>query len=131
MGSKEVITGVVTVTWNDADAAKYPKFEFKDGPHNKNDIPRNKDDEFYPSRIVVDLKLDVGKPKSEVPTVKIYNAHLKIAYSIPAGKSGSPVVGWWNGAHWVKFENFKHANNAFDVTLTGDWPVDPPIGVGP
>jgi hypothetical protein len=128
MGSKEVITGV-TVTWNDADAAKYPKFEFKDGPRNKSQIPRSNSDEFYPSRIVVDLKLELGKPG--MSNVTLDKARLKIVYAIPAGKSGPPVVGWWNGSKWVKFGQFTHANDAFDVTLPPSWPIDPPIGVGP
>ena len=128
MGSKEVATGV-TVTWNAADAAKYPKFEFKDGPRNKSEIPRSKNDEFHPSRIVVDLKLDLGN--SSVPTVTLDKAHLKIAYAIPAGKSDPPMVGWWNGSKWVKFGAFVYANNAFDVTLPPSWPIDPPVGVGP
>jgi hypothetical protein len=128
MGSRQVLTGV-TVTWNDADAAKHRKFEFKDGPRNKSEIPRSEYDEFHPSRIVVDLKLDVGN--SSVLTVTLDKAHLKIAYSIPAGKSDPPMVGWYNGAKWVKFEKFVYANNAFDVTLPPSWPTDPAIGVGP
>ena len=128
MGSKQVLSGV-TVTWSDADAAKYRKFDFKDGPFDKNAVPRSDNDEFYPSRIVADLKLDVGD--SAVKTVTLDKAHLKIAYSIPAGKSDPPVVGWWNGAKWVKFRQFAYANNTFDVTLPPSWPIDPPIGVGP
>jgi hypothetical protein len=128
MGNKEVVSGV-TVTWNDADAAKHPKFEFKDGPRNKSEIPRSKNDEFNPSRIVVDLKLELGN--SSVSKVTLDKAHLKIAYAIPAGKSGPAMVGWWNGTKWVKFGQFVHANNVFDVTLPPSWPIDPPIGVGP
>jgi hypothetical protein len=128
MGNKEVITGV-TVTWNDADAAKHPKFEFKDGPRDKSVIPRNKDDEFKPSRIVVDLKLDLGN--SSEPAVTLTNAHVKIAYAIPAGKSDPPMVGWYDGRKWVKFAQFVYANNVFDVTLPPSWPIDPAIGVGP
>jgi hypothetical protein len=128
MGNKEVITGV-KVTWNDADAAKYSKFEFKDGPRNKSEIPRGKNDEFNPSRIVVDLKLDLGG--SPVSAVTLSNAHVKIAYTVPAGKSEPPMVGWWNGSKWVKFGQFVYANNVFDVTLPPSWPTDPAIGVGP
>ncbi len=128
MGNKEVVSGV-TVTWNDADAAKYAKFEFKDGPRNKSEIPRSKNDEFNPSRIVVDLKLELGN--SSVSKVTLDKAHLKIAYAIPAGKSGPAMVGWWNGTKWVKFGQFVHENNVFDVTLPPSWPIDPPIGVGP
>jgi hypothetical protein len=128
MSNKEVVTGV-TVTWNDADAAKYPKFEFKDGPRDKSVIPHNKNDEFKPSRIVVDLKLDLGK--SSEAAVTLTNAHVKIAYAIPAGKSDPPMVGWYNGSKWVKFVHFVYANNVFDVTLPPAWPIDPAIGVGP
>ena len=128
MGSKEVITGV-TVTWNDADEAKYPKFEFKDGPRDKSVIPKSKNDEFTPSRIVVDLKLDLGDPS--VSKVTLTNAHVKVVYAVPAGKSGPPTVGWWNGRKWVKFKQFVYANNVFDVTLPPSWPVDPPVGTGP
>ena len=128
MGSKEVVTGV-TVTWNDADAAKHPKFEFKDGPRNKSEIPRSKDDEFYPSRIVVDLKLELGDSRASAVTLN--NAHVKIAYAIPAGKSEPPIVGWYNGRKWVTFAHFVYADNVFDVTLPPSWPIDPPVGVGP
>jgi hypothetical protein len=128
MGSKEVITGV-TVTWNDADGAKYPKFEFKDGPRDKSVIPRSANDEFIPSRIVVDLKLDLGN--ASATKVTLSNAHVRIRHAIPAGKSEPPMVGWWNGSKWVKFGKFVYANNVFDVTLPPAWPIDPPIGVGP
>jgi hypothetical protein len=128
MGNKEVITGV-TVTWNDMDAAKYRKFEFKDGPRNKSVIPRSSNDEFKPSRIVVDLKLDLGN--SNESTVTLTNAHVKIAHAVPPGKSDPPTVGWWNGSKWVKFGQFVYANNVFDVTLPPSWPIDPPVGVGP
>ena len=64
--------------WNDA---KHPKVNVKDGPLNKSKIPhsKNNDDEFTPSRIVVDLKLDLGDTTvTEVDLATI--VHLKIAY---------------------------------------------------
>ena len=94
MGNKLVLAGV-TVTWNDA---KHHTVNVKDGPHNKKDIPRSKnnDDEFTPSRIVVDLKLDLGDPN--VSEVVLHNVHLQIGYG-----GAAPTIGWWNGAKWVKF----------------------------
>ncbi len=122
MGNKQVLTGV-TVTWNDA---KHPKLSVKDGPHNKSVIPRSKnnDDEFTPSRIVVDLKLDLGD--TTVSEVMLDDVHLQIAYS-----GTPPTIGWWNGAKWLKFKQVKYANNSADVTLPSPWPTDPTIGTYP
>ncbi len=122
MGNKQVLTGV-TVAWNDA---KHPKLNVKDGPYNKNVIPRSKnnDDEFTPGRIVVDLKLDLGD--TTVSEVMLDGVHLQIAYS-----GAAPTVGWWNGAKWVKFKQVAYASNIADVTLPSPWPIDPPIGSYP
>ena len=124
MGSKQVASGV-TVTWNDA---KHPKFNVKDGPLNKSIIPRSKnnDDEFIPSRIVVDLKLNLGD--ATVSKVVLSDVHLLISYS-----GAAPTIGWWNGAKWVKFkqEQVAYANNVADVTLPSPWPTDPAIGTYP
>jgi hypothetical protein len=122
MHKKEVLTGV-TVTWNDA---KHSKVNVKDGPRNKSIIPRSKnnDDEFTPSRIVVDLKLDLGDPN--VPEVVLDDVHVQIAYS-----GVDPTIGWWNGAKWVKFKHVAYANYVADVTLPSLWPTDPPIGTAP
>jgi len=122
MGNKQVLTGV-TVTWNDK---KHPKLNVKDGPLDKNIIPRSKnnDDEFTPSRIVVDLKLDLGD--TTVTAVVLDDVHLKIAYN-----STTPTVGWWNGAKWVKFKQVAYAGNVADVTLPSPWPTDPFIGSYP
>jgi hypothetical protein len=120
MGNKQVLTGV-TVTWNDA---KHPKVNVKDGPLSKHDIPRSKDDEFTPARIVVDLKLDLGDPNTT--HVELDDVHLQLTYSGPA-----PTVGWWNGAKWVKFKHVVYANNLADITLPSPWPTDPAIGANP
>ncbi len=122
MGNKQVLTGV-TVAWNDA---KHPKLNVKDGPYNKNVIPRSKnnDDEFTPGRIVVDLKLDLGD--TTVSEVMLNDVHLQVAYS-----GAAPTVGWWNGAKWLKFKQVQYANNVADVTLPSPWPIDPPIGSYP
>ena len=122
MGNKQVLAGV-SVTWNDA---KHPKVNVKDGPRNKSIIPRSKnnDDEFTPSRIVVDLKLDLGDPN--LSEVVLHDIHLKIGYGGTA-----PTIGWWNGAKWVKFKQVAYANNVADVTLPSPWPTDPAIGTHP
>jgi len=122
MGNKQVLAGV-SVTWNDA---KHPKVNVKDGPRNKSIIPRSKnnDDEFTPSRIVVDLKLDLGDPN--VSEVVLHDIHLKIGYG-----GAAPTIGWWNGAKWVKFKQVAYANNVADVTLPSPWPTDPAIGTHP
>jgi hypothetical protein len=120
MGNKQVLAGV-TVTWNDA---KHPKVNVKDGPRNKQDIPRSKDDEFTPNRIVIDLKLDLGN--AAISEVTLDDVHLKIVYSGEA-----PTIGWWNGAKWVKFKQVAYANNIADVTLPSPWPTDPAIGANP
>ncbi|HTP09900.1 MAG TPA: hypothetical protein VMP08_16700 [Anaerolineae bacterium] len=122
MGNKQVLTGI-SVTWNDA---KHRTVNVKDGPRNKSDIPRSKnnDDEFVPSRIVVDLKLDLGDTKAVEVTLD--DVHLQIAYS-----GTQPTLGWWNGAKWVKFKQVTYAKNVANVTLPSPWPTDPPIGSWP
>jgi hypothetical protein len=124
MGNKQVVTGVA-VTWNDV---RHPKLNAKDGPFDKRRIPRSKDDEFSPSRIVVDLKLDLGDPS--VQSVTLDDVHIQIAYTLVPGQAG-PVAGWWDGRKWVTFKQMTFANNIIDVTLPSPWPTDPPIGVGP
>lgn len=122
MGNKQLLAGV-TVMWSDA---KHHTVNVKDGPHNKQDIPRSKnnDDEFIPSRIVVDLKLDLGDAKAA--EVALDDVHLQIAYS-----GVEPMIGWWNGKQWVKFKQVSFAKNIADVTLPSPWPTDPPIGFYP
>lgn len=122
MGSKQVLAGV-TVTWNDA---KHKSINVKEGSHSKSDIPRSKnnDDEFVPSRIVIDLKLDLGDAKAA--EVALDDVHLQIAYS-----GATPTAGWWNGKKWVKFKQVAYANNIADITLPSPWPTDPPIGFYP
>jgi hypothetical protein len=122
MGSQQVLSGV-TVTWNDA---KHSKLNVKDGPHDKRIIQRSKnnDDEFTPSRIVIDLKLDLGD--TTVSEVKLDDVHLQIAYS-----GTQPTIGWWNGAKWVKFKQVAFANHIADITLPSPWPTDPLIGSHP
>lgn len=122
MGKQQVLAGV-TVMWNDA---KHPKVNVKDGPRNKHNIPRSKnnDDEFVPSRIVVDLKLDLGDAK--VAEVVLDDVHVQITYS-----GATPTIGWWNGAKWVKFKQVAYANNVADITLPSRWPTDPAIGANP
>jgi hypothetical protein len=122
MRNRHAVSGV-TVTW---DAAKHSKINVKDGGHDKTKIPRSahSDDEFTPSRIVVDLKLDLGDPN--VPEVYLNDVHVEIAYS-----GVHPIVGWWNGAKWVKFRQVTYANGVADVTLPSPWPTDPHIGAYP
>ena len=119
MGNKQVLAGV-TVMWNDA---KHRTVNVKDGTYNKKNIPRSKnnDDDFIPSRIVVDLKLDLGDAKAA--EVALDDVHLQIAYSGEA-----PTAGWWNGKKWVKFKQVAYANNIADITLPSPWPTDPAIG---
>ena len=124
MGNKLVATGV-TVVW---DEAKHSRIDVREGTFDKNKIPRGADDEFTPSRIVVDLKLDLGDAKAE--SVALNGVHVQIAYT-PVEKNGQPTVGWWNGRQWVKFKNVTFANNIIDVTLPSPWPTDPAIGVYP
>lgn len=113
----------VTVEWDDA---KHGKVNVKDGPRNKKDIPRSKnnDDEFIPSRILIDLKLDLGDAK--VTEVVLDDVHLKLAYS-----GVDPTIGWWNGKKWVTFKQVTYASNVADVILPSRWPTDPPIGCSP
>jgi hypothetical protein len=113
----------ITVEWDDA---KHPQLNVKEGPFDKATILRSAtgDDEFTPSRIVINLKLDLGDAKTS--TVALDNVHIKIPY-----KGEQPIVGWWNGARWVKFQQVKFADNVADVTLPSPWPTDPPIGMYP
>jgi hypothetical protein len=121
MAKQHASVSGVTVAWDDA---KHRKVNVKDGPRNKSGIPRSKDDEFAPSRIVIDLKLDLGDAK--VAEVALDDVHLQIAYN-----GVEPTIGWWNGKKWVKFKQVSCANNIADVTLPSPWPTDPPIGCNP
>jgi hypothetical protein len=123
MGNKQVLAGI-TVTWNDA---RHPKLNVKDGPFDKKIKLRsaNNDDEFTPSRIIVDLKLDLGDAKAAEVALED-DVHLQIAYS-----GVEPTLGWWNGKKWVRFKQVTYAKNIADVTLPSPWPTDPPIGVSP
>jgi hypothetical protein len=124
MGNKLVATGV-TVIWDDA---KHAKVNVKEGPFDKNKIPKGAEDDFTPSRIVVDLKLDLGDAKAT--TVVLDGVHVQIAYTAVA-KQSTPIVGWWNGQKWVRFKDVTFAGNIIDVTLPSPWPTDPAIGVYP
>ncbi len=62
------------------------------------------DDEFTPSRIVADLKLDLGDSTTE--SVNLDDVHIKIPYA-----GAEPTIGWWNGAKWVKFKQVTYANH--------------------
>jgi hypothetical protein len=113
----------VTVEW---DEAKHPQLNVKAGPLSKAAALRSAkgDDEFIPARIVIDLKLDLGDAQAE--KVALDNVHLKIPY-----KGEQPIVGWWNGSRWVKFQQVKFADSVADITLPSPWPIDPPIGCSP
>jgi hypothetical protein len=122
---QNVVTGV-TVEWDDT---KHPTVNVAGGAVDTALLKKGTGNEFVPSRIVINLKLDLGGPK--VPSVNLVDVHIKIPHSIAAGKNDPPVAGWWNGTKWVKFGKFVYANGTFDVTLPSSWPTDPPIGVGP
>jgi len=121
MGKKHAPVALITVEWDDV---KHPKVNVKDGPHDKTKIPKSakNDDEFTPSRIVADLKLDLGDPTAGF--VDLDDVHIKIPHT-----GTEPTVGWWNGAKWVKFHQVTFANGIIDVKLPSPWPTDPPIGV--
>jgi hypothetical protein len=123
MSRKFTAVSGVTLEWDDA---RHPALRAKDGPRDKSRIPRSEknDDEFIPSRIVIDLKLDLGDDKAA--TVDLDDVHLKIPY-----KGEQPTVGWWTGARWVKFKQITFANNVADITLPSPWPTDPAIGLHP
>jgi hypothetical protein len=123
MSKKQAKVADVTVEWDDA---KHHKVNVKDGPHDKTKIPKSArgDDEFTPTRIVADLKLDLGDATAK--SVQLDDVHVKISYTGP-----EPIVGWWNGAKWVKFTQVKCANNLADVTLPSPWPTDPALGCCP
>jgi hypothetical protein len=124
MGNRLVASGV-TVVWDDA---KHPQINVREGTFDKSKIPTGVEDEFKPSRIVVDLKLDLGDEKAA--TVVLDGVHVQIAYTA-AAKQSTPIVGWWNGQKWVRFKDVTFANNLIDVTLPSPWPTDPAIGVYP
>ena len=123
MGKKHAAAAGITVEWDDS---KHHKVNVKDGPHDKSKIHRSTkgDDEFTPSRIVADLKLDLGDTTAQF--VDLDDVHIKIPYT-----SIEPTVGWWNGAKWVKFKQVVYASNVADVTLPSPWPTDPAIGSHP
>jgi hypothetical protein len=123
MGKKHAPVAGITVEW---DEAKHPKVNVKDGPHDKTKIHKSAkgDDEFTPTRIVADLKLDLGN--SDAKFVDLDDVHIKIPYT-----GAKPTIGWWNGAKWVKFGKVAHIDNTADVTLPSPWPTDPAIGMNP
>lgn len=124
MGKQHAAVSSITVEWDDV---KHPKVNVKDGPLNKAMKLKSAkgDDEFTPSRIVADLKLDLGDANAKF--VDLDDVHIKIAYTT----GPEPTVGWWNGAKWVKFKQVTYANNSADVTLPSPWPTDPAIGTYP
>jgi len=123
MGKQHAVVSGITVEWDDA---KHHKVNVKDGPRDKTKKLKSAqgDDEFTPSRIVVDLKLDLGDAKAT--RVNLNEVHVKVPYT-----GTQPTVGWWTGAKWVKFKQVAYANNNADVTLPSPWPTDPPIGCYP
>jgi hypothetical protein len=136
MGKKHSMAAGVTIEWDDA---KHPRLNAKDGPRDKTKIPhsKNKDDDFTPARIIVDLKLDLGDSSARTvelggiqqKVVDLIDVHLKIPYH--QGKK--PTLGWWNGAKWVKFKDvtYDDQNSVADVILPSPWPTDPAIGGSP
>jgi hypothetical protein len=123
MGKQQAAVAGIIVEWDDA---KHRKLNVKDGPLNKAKKLKSAagDDEFTPSRIVADLKLDLGDATAKF--VNLDNVHIKIPYT-----GTEPIVGWWNGAKWVKFKQVAYANNFADATLPSPWPTDPAIGSYP
>ena len=123
MSIRQTAVATVTVEWDDA---RHPQLNVKDGPLDKATILRSAtgDDEFTPSRIVIDLKLDLGDAKAA--TVTLDNVHLKIPY-----EGRHPTVGWWTGAKWVRFTQVTYTDTLVDVTLPSPWPTDPAIGMHP
>lgn len=123
MGKQSARMAGVSIEW---DTARHPKLRAREGTLDKSRIPRSAkgDDEFIPSRIVIDLKLDLGDEKAV--TVNLDNVHLKIPY-----QGERPTIGWWNGARWIMFKQVTFANNTADITLPSPWPTDPAIGTHP
>jgi len=123
MSKQQARVAEVTVEWDDA---KHHKVNAKDGPHDKAKILKSVkgDDEFTPTRIVADLKLDLGDAAAK--SVNLNDVHIKIPYA-----GDKPTIGWWNGAKWVKFGKVAYAANIADVTLPSPWPTDPAIGINP
>jgi hypothetical protein len=123
MGKKHAAVAGLTVEWDDS---QHPKVNVKDGPLDKAKQLKSAkgDDEFTPSRIVADLKLDLGDKAAE--SVNLVDVHIKIPYA-----GTEPTVGWWNGAKWVKFKPVTYTGSVADVTLPSPWPTDPAIGAHP
>ena len=65
MGKQHAAVSSIPVEWDDV---KHPKVNVKDGPLNKALKLKSAkgDDEFTPSRIVADLKLDLGDANCEI-----------------------------------------------------------------
>jgi hypothetical protein len=137
MAKRQLPVAGVTIEW---EGAKHARLNAKDGPRDKTKIPhsKNKDDEFTPTRIIIDLKLDLGDASVErtvelggiqQKVVDLIDVHLKIPYH--QGKKST--LGWWNGAKWVKFKDvtYDDQNSVADVILPSPWPTDPAIGGNP
>jgi|GEM_PF-2862209 hypothetical protein len=138
MAKRQLPVAGVAVEWDDA---KHSQLNATDGPLDKKKIPQSayKDDEFTPTRIIVDLKLDLGAAVpavnrqlddrgKAVPTVNLNDVHLKISY-----QGARPTLGWWNGVKWKIFKQVTYDDKAgiADVILPSIWPTDPAIGGNP
>jgi hypothetical protein len=128
MGSQPLGSGV-TVEWDDAkhnktknnvpkvwDGGRYKSY--------KKDDLKSANDDFTPTRVVLDLKLNFGNDR--VSEVTLADVHLKIPYS-----GVQPTFGWWNGNKWIAFDRVTYAKNVADIILPVSWPTDPPIGAYP
>ncbi len=118
----------VSIEWDDTN---HPKLNARHEAWNKA-IPKSKnnDDDFTPTRIIVNLKMDLGSPTTG--NLKLENVRLTVPYH----SSGlSSRLGWWNGSKWVEFTKSQIQHNNAEkksvITLPKDWPADPPIGGNP
>ncbi len=129
MAKQQRSIGGVTVEWDDA---KHAQLNARDGGFDNAKIPSsaNKDDDFKPARIIVNLKMDLGDAKAVILTLN--DVHLKVRY-----QGTKPTLGWWNGKKWIRFKEeakeiaYDAVNAVADITLPAQWPADPPIGMYP
>ena len=94
-------------------------------------------DDFVPSRIIINLKLDLGtnlKPGDPIQfdppvTVELPFTAAEANQARARGKNW-PDVGWWNGRKWTRFTNVVSSTGSSVTVAISDWRGDPPIGVG-
>jgi hypothetical protein len=113
----------------DYDDAKHKTINAKSEPvdqksKSKYPLSESSTDRSKPSRLILNLKLDLGTADQFVDPDDV---HLRIPYE----GQREPFFFWWDGKKWEKFELVTYNSNVANITLPKKWPTDPMIGGNP